>query len=250
MLRSNSRAAMRARTRAIVLEALIGILAMIALCGACRSVVFFHPLTISTFGMSDPVPGGWRVRIATSPFGYTRIVSQSCPDWPRITSDWRDPIATRIVRVPYWSTATQPIADQSLLDGRRVLTVIEDSLGWPMRCLMCRWVVDRGEIILHGGIEVIPDNTVVGDFGAVASDLDYWASGASPVALPMDPILLGVAGNLVSWWFIVHVMKRVLYGMIHFVRRKRGQCTWCGYSLTGLDSDRCPECGGRRSGSA
>lgn len=60
----------------------------------------------------------------------------------------------------------------------------------------------------------------------------YWAHVIGVVLLVsalIDPGLRKAQGNLIAG-----------------IRRERGQCAGCGYDLTGLTTDRCPECGTER----
>ncbi len=50
------------------------------------------------------------------------------------------------------------------------------------------------------------------------------------------------------FWFVLAAFGgypgyAMIYRRVVMHRRRRNQCTACGYNLTGLTSDRCPECG-------
>ncbi|MCA9282741.1 MAG: hypothetical protein KDA30_11930 [Phycisphaerales bacterium] len=70
-----------------------------------------------------------------------------------------------------------------------------------------------------------------------------------PRKLPTRVLWRGLIGNTVFYGVIAWLFIVVLACCRRAIRRRRGLCEWCGYSLAGLDAvARCPECGGERRG--
>jgi hypothetical protein len=61
--------------------------------------------------------------------------------------------------------------------------------------------------------------------------------------LPFIPLWPGFAINTIFYAAIVWMLFMGPGAVRRRVRRKRGQCAACGYSLRGNVSDKCPECG-------
>lgn len=78
-----------------------------------------------------------------------------------------------------------------------------------------------------------------------------WASGPHLFArsLPLRPVWPGFVANTAlfaaGWWMLLG-LPMVVYNVIRRRGlRRRGRCPRCGYDLSGLNSDVCPECGTR-----
>jgi hypothetical protein len=61
--------------------------------------------------------------------------------------------------------------------------------------------------------------------------------------LPVTPLWPGFAINTIFYAAIVWGLFAVPGAIRKRVRRKRGQCAACGYSLRGSSGEKCPECG-------
>jgi hypothetical protein len=138
----------------------------------------------------------------------------------------------------------EEIALQSIADwlGSRGSTIVEVSSGWPFRCVRgdilfrYRWVApaDRFEIVRSRTIRVPP--------GPYWRLHDCLRSGV----VPYGPIPAGIAANAgiaMAGWGLSFLVLRTIGRIRMALRRKRGRCVACGYSLTGLGESPCPECG-------
>lgn len=81
-----------------------------------------------------------------------------------------------------------------------------------------------------------------------------WQQGIETVVgenlvIPTRVIWRGLIGNTVFYGVIAWIIIALLGWWRRAIRRRRGLCEWCGYSMEGLeDAARCPECGGERRG--
>jgi hypothetical protein len=64
-----------------------------------------------------------------------------------------------------------------------------------------------------------------------------------PRWLPYFPLWRGFAINTIFYAGVLWVLFAAPLAIRKRVRRKRGQCAACGYSLRGGAGDKCPECG-------
>ncbi len=131
---------------------------------------------------------------------------------------------------PYWSLMRR-------CDWRRTRAIVEDARGWPMRCLMS-WYQLRGhdmdvpgQFELRGGFQWRKRQR--GSF--VWYPLDH--------VLPLRPIWPGLVANSFFYGGIFFTTP-LLFGIGRAaLRRKCGLCGACGYDISDLIADRCPECG-------
>jgi hypothetical protein len=125
----------------------------------------------------------------------------------------------------------------------------EDLCGWPMHSLQCFYegvvtMQTRSSYLwmrTRADLEGIEDNALIGGIRLpprVNSEADHiWR------AIPLMPIWPGFAINTIFYAAVLWVLFAVPVAMRKRVRRKRGQCAACGYSLQGSESNLCPECG-------
>jgi hypothetical protein len=147
----------------------------------------------------------------------------------------RSPIHPRDV-IPSWShipTSTQHIRDEDQpITGRRSKGVSYNAAAWgfPARTLWLQY-----DSIYANGAD-ISGGWVVGS---------RYPPNRIPIALPLRPIWPGFAINTIFYaavlWMLFAVpgaVQRLRGG----VRRKRGQCASCGYSLRGTPHvEKCPD---------
>src|SRR5262249_34895964 len=100
------------------------------------------------------------------------------------------------------------------------------------------WAV-RGRECWSGGIGSVGIGRVLGQR---AFALAYTA----PV--PLRPLLWGsVVNTSLAFVFLRSIVSVTAQGRRRW-RAQRNACEQCGYPLSGLPGDTCPECGGRRGG--
>ena len=103
------------------------------------------------------------------------------------------------------------------------------SFGWPLSALYAGF---------HAPVEAAPLG--IEDLPGI---IDWDAPGLGQLYLPYYPAWPGFTINTACWasvWWVVFLLLSVTRRRI---RKARGQCLHCGYSLRNLASPRCPECG-------
>jgi hypothetical protein len=167
-------------------------------------------------------PGVWSTTFDQSRFGHTRL---NCVRGPVPFDHQRG----RLAPAKKQSGPANEFLSQKTL------------AGWPLRALECERhgavdirASDRfGYIVQHptrdqrarGGIELSSTSTML------------WRP------LPYRPIMPGFAINTIFYAAIVWLLFAVPGAVRRRVRRKRGQCATCGYSVRECLSEKCPECG-------
>lgn len=166
-------------------------------------------------------------------------------------------------RLPRWSVAREPWCD--LLHPRESpnspeTAFVEIAAGFPFRSLLLRvrgQVPDLRESSELGKIapkeepgifpsgengEQMDERIVHGFYYCDAPQAgDLYRTLASRV-LPTHIIWSGMVGNFV--FFTLFLGSPCWFGMLRRWRRARsGRCVHCGYSIAGLSSEKCPECG-------
>jgi hypothetical protein len=108
------------------------------------------------------------------------------------------------------------------------------SVGWPCQSLYTWQEVELGRAISN-------------KWNWLASLPQTGPRGSPPLPryheLPLIPLFPGFAINTIFYAAIVWVLFITPRAIRKRVRRKRGQCAACGYSLRGITADKCPECG-------
>jgi hypothetical protein len=64
-----------------------------------------------------------------------------------------------------------------------------------------------------------------------------------PVWLPTDIKYSGLLCNIIFLWIMVWFAYSSFVTIRSFIRKRRLQCVRCGYSMQGISSSKCPECG-------
>jgi hypothetical protein len=153
-------------------------------------------------------------------------------EWPSsVTADWPE--------CTIWQTRTRSGGALEIAGGIKDNTIFYQGLwryGWPCCSLEAelRERIDKaaqGPTRTSGVIAGFPfDRPIV---GPARIDMHF----------PLRPIWPGFAINTIFYAAIVWVLFAVPATIRRRVRRKRGQCAACGYSLRESVSEKCPECG-------
>lgn len=150
---------------------------------------------------------------------------------------------------PAWSNLPDTLPNDAYEAG-------ELAAGWPMISLRCIWYEYENLLrppgdFVEGGVPVvaIPVGTdPVAPLPLISQTprFAYSLNDADLRALPLLPIWSGFIVNTSCFalaWLGFLWLLRVPLRLPQVVRSFRGQCLICGYSLYGLSSRRCPECG-------
>src|SRR5262249_38278223 len=107
------------------------------------------------------------------------------------------------------------------------------AFGWPMLALWCDYEV-KGRIVFY-------NDWVIDAFSDVHGGISVGKR-----RLPCRPIWSGLLVTTAVYtilWAPLLYLPAVLRAGFRRVRRARGLCPRCGYSLAGLAGEVCPECG-------
>jgi ankyrin repeat protein len=180
----------------------------------------------------DRAINGWAGQCVRAPglvhirgFAHWAGESRWCGPWTG--DEWSRPL-------PWWSRLTRPPSapDQE---------VIEVGAGRPLLCV--RW---RAEAFGLGGIEQLHYR----HGGAVMGVRPGTAADERPTYLPLKPIWSGLLADACLYaaaWLVVLCVPWGFRRVRDRRRRRRERCGRCGYSLRGITSERCPECGSDRT---
>lgn len=174
---------------------------------------------------------------------------------------WWQPYAMRELggrsraMVPHWSLAACYEGSHVFQDNIHeqlheadVIAMRDYASGWPCYALRGGGVfVERGNIG-----EQWPDEQMEVFYRRpgfwLGSDDCSFTLAPHMCRLPVTPIFPGFVVNTVLYGGIFYSIWWLVPGAYRRIRAKRcrlrGRCVGCGYSLTGLTADRCPECGG------
>ncbi len=141
---------------------------------------------------------------------------------------------------PYWSItgrmSPDDVAKRFEAQTRLGDWVLERAAGWP-----CRAVVERSYFLVPGGRFVpIPNADVSIRWGG---QKPYRPGEDGNRSLPVVPVWGGFLVDAAAFglvWGLLIVGVRLVG---RCVRRARPGCAKCGYDLSGLTGDVCPECG-------
>ena len=153
-----------------------------------------------------------------------------------IRDSWDDPPAGPDINIPNWSKAAELIGNKISPSQRGLCMVFEEGRGWPFLAGEAAWLHAPNDDLLLGG-------TVEALFGIkVPKGKDAYGRPRT-VLLPLHPIWPGLAIDTVFYAAILWLLTLGPSTARRMIRRKRGHRIKCGYSLVGLTSDKCPECG-------
>lgn len=197
-------------------------------------------------------------RVATLDNVSERAKRLAPKDWPQLRegSEWRWPG----VRVRTSTPACNTSRDQYYV------TIWEIHAGWPFPCMAAEWKQDQRELYarlqsdgdgywaLNMDIPGSPLQTKADmrdDEAATVTSI--WTHGARPPRcsqhalkdwIPLRPIPAGIALNAgvyaIGTACIIAAWRR--FRTLTTARREN-DCVTCGYDLSGVIMDRCPECG-------
>jgi hypothetical protein len=122
-----------------------------------------------------------------------------------------------------------------LADPHNVETRDAQACGWPSFAFRSVTLIESP----HG----TPKSLGTLDIGLSTRTLPWPSPIKPPHYLSVRPIWPGFAINTIFYAAIVWVLFFAPGMVRRRLRRKRGQCAACGYSLRGIAGGKCPECG-------
>jgi ankyrin repeat protein len=226
---------------AILIFALLGLVTSIAIAWGATIIETPRPFgtkptVSSSSSWSSRVHGAedWIAEVDQSVWWC--LISARC--WPqteeaaeRAVAEGRAPV---LHEAPAWSRLSEQ-------DAQRGATYIELAAGWPRPAV-------RGSLYAS-------DSTWLWDYettGMLAGRDPWRSSSSNPMDvmfLPIAPITSGLVLDTLAfaavWWapFLLYGLNKRQHAAL---RRRKGLCPRCRYSLAGITSERCPECGGDR----
>jgi hypothetical protein len=175
----------------------------------------------------------WVVEVIETHGFHAAFATWRDPDTAILAYFGLQPVERAEAMLPAWGSflvpPQHPTGGQS--HGRSI-----EAWGSPYLCLYTKWGFD-GAHGVHHSEDLI--------FGIPVSSEAFPSRPSSRRALPLIPIFPGFAINTIFYAAIVWFLFFAPGAIRKRVRRKRGQCAACGYSLRGRGSsgDKCPECG-------
>lgn len=121
-----------------------------------------------------------------------------------------------------------------------------DGRGWPVVSLSCRWPwFDPRQNPLQW-----PSPQIVGGISVGApTDGFPWPYGVNQLrGIPLTPVWPGFVLNTLFYTVILWLLWSAPFATRRLIRKRRGRCARCGYDLTGVKHDVCPECGAKIQG--
>ncbi len=242
------RSGWRGWVRLIVLSLFAGAVINVAVAWAIAAWMPFHAVSYSHTWIDRSTPPhsvvsiaeyrgpGWvRRDWATVTAGtsagsalYSRAISN-------LQSIWGVPLHERLTPSD-WGEAWHAAESPSGIDG----SGIDQAVGWPLLSL---WSSARGDwrsspprIITHGGSAVRrwPPWKTLAPYEF--EDARY---------LSWRPMWRGLLFNTLFWGIVAATLSSAGSWLLGTYRLRRGRCPMCAYSLAGLPTPVCPECGWR-----
>jgi hypothetical protein len=114
-------------------------------------------------------------------------------------------------------------------------SIVSEAWGWPWVSMHSVEVREFRPDVPDGGVQV--SLRARGEWS--------FSAGSRTITLPLIPVWGGLArdaavysmGLGMLWWGPGQFQR--------FIRRRRGRCEGCGYSLLGYEDAKCPECGSK-----
>jgi len=127
-----------------------------------------------------------------------------------------------------------------------VIVADECSVGLPFRCLIGRCAFRSPSSSTAAQQEFDTVNAWASKYGATRLG-DALASATGEFA-PSTILWSRLGANFIVATSLTLIALVSIPGFRDFFRELRGHCLSCGFDLTGLPSDQCPECGSPRAG--
>lgn len=189
---------------------------------------------------------GWTIRRFESLLG-TRLISTG---HHAVSSETRMGTA----ELPAWSYLRVPVVDNGLV-------IMEDGVGWPIRCFRCRFSTAlhdswgtghysiqsrRGELYLISSPKLQTSLT----YGGVSLPPIKTGGPEPPLyairCISIAPIWSGFAASTILYstvWGLLCLIPRWVRLAVEHRRLLSARCICCGYDLHSMNHDICPECG-------
>jgi len=135
------------------------------------------------------------------------------------------------VRLPHWNL------DELQESGLN----IEMAAGWPWRAF---WAASVDYLNPDPSPAYASSRDCYGGVAVMVPIMEgEYRGDLTPMLIPLTPIWSGLILDTLLygavWYFLLWIARRSL----RLWRRRRGRCPFCGYRMTMLPGDRCPECG-------
>lgn len=184
---------------------------------------------------------------ATTDLGYSRtsdgsriwFISEGRNAWHHVVSYWFMQISGQAMMIRIEDYEANKANLEALPRHLRPASVDDlhmqawyRQVGWPLPALTgsIHWVrqIRNADIIyaVKGGVQLPRDKNF------------------QPRALPLTPVWPGFVVDWLLWSMAWFAPLAGIASLRHWRRKRKGLCTHCGYSLTGLpEASVCPECG-------
>ncbi len=110
-------------------------------------------------------------------------------------------------------------------------------VGLPCLCLRRRAAYTDQDDVKHNVAMPFIDR------GIVIRDAAVYQSSWESRALPLQPLWIGFAINVLFYAVLWRVVIAMIWALRSLKRYKQGYCPMCGYNLLGDYTSTCPECG-------
>lgn len=172
--------------------------------------------------------------------------------------------ATFRVEAPWFSNPSQSsqwyadqIFDTNVVLAPNSMEIPISRRSWPTMSFASTAEAERGYSDYYGVVEFgwpyrfmsyvwehkTPQNTTHVQSGWRLGALGHNAPSQLAYVMPTDVMLGPCMLNVVFWMTVLTAIYAAKLVMTNLLRRRRGCCTSCGYSLTALTGELCPECG-------
>ncbi len=139
--------------------------------------------------------------------------------------------------IPYWS-ATQRRPGANVFDDPLGPWTLEFAYGWPLR---------SGLAVVRRNIYEAPGVRNRNNKFAIVTGIKILEKpSGEPLpyrTIPIRPIMPGFVANSLMYAAILWLLTLGPFTARRMIRRKRGLCIKCGYDLSHVEHEACPECG-------